>query len=115
MMKLYHYPACNSCKKALAFLEKKKATYKAIDISEKAPSQAELKKMLAIYDGQLKKLFNTSGKLYRELGISKKLPDMTTGEALKLLASNGMLVKRPFLLTDKDGRVGFKEEEWKKL
>ena len=114
-MKLYHYPKCSTCKNAIKFLDKKGIDYKAIDISEKPPTLKELKTMLKFQDGALGKLFNTSGKLYRELGLSKKLPKMSEKEALDLLSSNGMLVKRPFLLGDDVGLVGFKEVDWKAL
>ena len=70
--------------------------------------------MLSFLDGDLKKLFNTSGQLYRELEISKKLPDMTTEQALALLSKNGKLIKRPFILASDFGMVGFKENEWVK-
>jgi arsenate reductase len=113
-VRVYEYANCSTCKKALKFLEQKKIPVDRIPIVEQPPTQAELKKMLAHQKGELKKLFNTSGLLYRELGISEKLPSMSEGEALKLLSQNGKLIKRPFVLTDQRGLVGFKEDEWKK-
>lgn len=71
--------------------------------------------MLKFQDGEVRKLFNTSGIQYRELGLAKKLPNLSTKEALSLLDGNGMLIKRPFLLGDGVGLVGFKEDKWKSL
>ena len=114
-LKVYEYANCSTCKKALKFLDKKKISYDRIAIVETPPSKTELKKMLAHYDGQLGKLFNTSGVVYREMKLGEKLKKMPIDEALSLLASNGKLVKRPFLLSDDVGLVGFKEEEWNQL
>lgn len=112
-MKVYQYNKCNTCRKALKFLDSKKVTYESIPIVESPPTLAELKKMLEYIKadgGQLKQLFNTSGVQYRELGIAQKLKDgMSESEALKLLAQNGKLIKRPFILTSKGGFVGFQE------
>lgn len=118
-MKVYEYKNCSTCQKALKYLDGKKVAYEKLPIVEQPPSASELKKMLGYLEkrgGTFKNLFNTSGLQYRELKISDKLKDgMTEAEALKLLAANGKLIKRPFLLTDKDGTVGFKQEEWSKL
>jgi arsenate reductase len=103
--------------KALKFLDAKKVSYQKLPIVDKAPSQAELKKMLAILKergGSLKNLFNTSGLLYKEMKISEKFPKMSESEAIKLLSENGKLVKRPFVLGDDVALIGFKEDEWKK-
>lgn len=113
-VKVYEYSNCSTCKKALQFLEKKKVPFERIPIVDTPPSKSELKKMLQHQDGNLKKLFNTSGQVYREKKIGEKLPSLSENEALELLASNGKLVKRPFVLTDSTGLVGFKEDEWKK-
>ena len=99
--------------KAKKFLEAKKIDFKEIDITMKPPMKKELKQMLSFYDGNIRKLFNTSGMVYRELNLKDKLPAMSEKEAIDLLSSNGKLVKRPFLLGDNFGRVGFKEDEWK--
>lgn len=118
-IKVYEYQNCSTCKKALKYLDTKKVSYKKVPIVEHPPSVAELKKMLGYLKadgGNFKNLFNTSGVMYRELEISKKIKEgMTEAEAIKLLSQNGKLVKRPFLLTEKSGTVGFKEEVWKKL
>lgn len=111
-MKLYIHPRCSTCKKAIQFLDDKNLNYTTVDITEHPPSKQELKKMLHHLDGEIRKLFNTSGQLYRELGIKDKLPSMSDEEALQLLVKNGMLVKRPFLLTDDVGLVGFRLQAW---
>lgn len=119
MMKAYLYKNCDTCRKAQKFLDARKISYEEIPIVETPPSPSELKRMLGYLKGRggsLKNLFNTSGQAYRELKISEKLQKgMTESEALSLLAKNGKLIKRPFLLTDGDGTVGFKEAEWKSL
>lgn len=118
-MKVYEYKACGTCKKALNYLDKKKISYEKIPIVEHPPSLAELKQMLKYIKaagGTFKNLFNTSGLMYRELKIADKIKSgMTEDEALKLLARNGKLIKRPFLLTKNNGTVGFREDIWKKL
>lgn len=114
-MRVYQYENCSTCKNALKFLDQKKVRYEKIAIVESPPSEAELKKMLEHVGGDLKRLFNTSGQVYREMGLGEKLGAMTTDQAIKLLAKNGKLVKRPFVLSAKFGLVGFKEAEWKKL
>ncbi len=113
--KVYHYKKCSTCVKALKFLRAKNLEFKDFDITEKPPTQKELKVMLEQYDGEIKKLFNTSGVQYRELKIKDKIKDMTKAEAIKLLSGNGKLIKRPFALHKDKGLVGFKEDEWKAL
>jgi len=112
-MKFYQYKKCSTCVKAKKFLEANEVEFKEIDITSKPPMKKELKQMLAFYDGNIRKLFNTSGMIYRELSLKDKLPTMSEKEAIDLLSSNGKLVKRPFLLGDNFGQVGFKEDEWK--
>jgi arsenate reductase len=119
-LKIYHYKNCDTCRKALKYLDGKKIKYEAVPIVEQPPTATELKKMLGFVKtrgGSIKNLFNTSGVQYRELGISDKLKGgMTEAEALKLLAGNGKLIKRPFVLIgDRDGGVGFKADEWAAL
>lgn len=105
--------------KALKFLDDKNVKYEKLPIVDQPPSTQELKQMLEYLKadgGTFKNLFNTSGVQYRELNISEKIKSgLTESEALKLLATNGKLIKRPFLLTDKAGTVGFKEDVWKKI
>lgn len=112
--KVYEYSGCSTCRKALKFLDGRKAPYEKVDITAQAPSLAELRGMLAAQGGEIRKLFNTSGLVYKELKLSQKLPGMSEKEALALLAENGRLVKRPFVLGEGWGLLGFKEEEWKK-
>lgn len=111
--KVYEYSGCSTCKKALKFLDSKKVAYEKVDITSVPPSPTELKTMLG-HVGELRKLFNTSGLVYKEMKLSEKLPSMSEKEALALLAKNGRLVKRPFVLGDGFGMIGFKEDEWKR-
>lgn len=116
-VKVYQYAKCSTCRDALAFLDKKGIPYEALPIVAQPPTVAELKTMLASVKergGTFKKLFNTSGQLYREMGMSEKLAKMSEPEALALLSKHGMLVKRPFLLSKNANLVGFKADEWKK-
>lgn len=112
MLKVYAYKNCDTCRKALKWLEAKKIPHQALAIRETPPSQKELKTVLAAV-GDLRKLFNTSGGDYKALNLKDKLPKMSEAEAIKLLASNGNLVKRPFVLGDDVALTGFKEEDWK--
>lgn len=114
-LKVYEYDKCSTCKKALKFLEGRKVAYERIPIVDRPPSVPELKQMLAHVGGDIRRLFNTSGQVYRELKLGEKLPSLSEAEALRLLAANGKLIKRPFALGPAAGAVGFKEEEWKKL
>jgi arsenate reductase len=117
--KIYEYNGCSTCKKALKFLETKKVKYTKIAIVDQPPKISELKLMLKHLKKRglnIKSLFNTSGQVYREMSISEKLKgDVLETELLELLSKNGKLIKRPFLLMDDAGIVGFKEDEWKKL
>lgn len=113
-VKVYAYANCSTCKNALKFLTQKKVEFDEIPIVDSPPTLSELKKMLKLLGGDLKRLFNTSGVLYREMGIAEKLKSLTEAQALALLAANGKLVKRPFVLTATSGLVGFKQDEWKR-
>ena len=112
MLKVYHYKGCDTCRKALKYLDAKKIAYKPVPIRDTPPSKAELKKMLACYDGELKRLFNTSGQDYRALGIKDQIKTISVKDAIDLLADNGNLVKRPFAIDGDAGIVGFKIDEW---
>ena len=114
-MKFICYPKCTTCQKAKKWLDEKGINYELIDIKEKNPTLAEIKKWYKMSGLPLKKFFNTSGQLYREMELSKKLPDMSEDEMFKLLASDGMLVKRPLLITDDAVLAGFKDEDWRKV
>ena len=113
MIKVYCYSRCTTCKKAIKWLEDNKIQHEVIDIKENHPDEKTLRDLHAKSGLPLKKFFNTSGQLYREMELSKKLPEMSEDEMFKLLASDGMLVKRPLLITDKGVVPGFKEETWK--
>ena len=113
-MILYLYSKCSTCQKALSFLERRKVAFIRKEITIEPPSVAELQNMLHYMKGNLKKLFNSSGQLYRELQLNEKLKDMSEMEALILLSQHGMLVKRPFLLGNHFGFTGFNEVEWSK-
>lgn len=117
-IKIYEYKNCETCRKALQFLEVKKVAYKKFPIVDQPPSLDELEKMLAFIKregGSFKNLFNTSGVQYREMNISEKIKQgLNEKQALKLLSENGKLIKRPFLLAQDYGFVGFKKEIWLK-
>lgn len=112
-MKIYAYSNCSSCKKALKHLEGGKHKVEVVPIREQPPTRLELRAMLKIYEGKVAKLFNTSGRDYKALKLSTKLPKMSADDAIDLLAGNGNLVKRPFVLIGNTGAVGFRLEEWK--
>ena len=114
-VRIYEYSKCSTCRKALKFLDNSNIDYEKVPILETPPTKAELKKMLGLQGRNLKKLFNTSGEVYRTMKIGEKLASMSESEALELLASNGKLIKRPFALAGDKGLVGFNEDEWKKL
>lgn len=107
------YPRCSTCGKACAWLNGQSLEYVERNIKEDRPTEEELRAWHAASGLALKRFFNTSGIPYRELGLAKKLPAMSADECYALLATNGMLVKRPLLIAD-DGKVlvGFKESEW---
>lgn len=111
-MIVYLHSKCSTCQNAKAFLEERGISVAIKDIVKEPPSCEELQKMLKFKNGNLTKLLNTSGQLYRDMELSKKIKEMTVSEVLSLLNSHGMLVKRPFLLGDDLGLTGFKEEEW---
>ena len=96
----------------MKFLNAKDVTFESIDITKQPPSQAELQVMLDNYDGDIRKLFNTSGVQYRQLNMKEKLPTMSAADAIELLSGNGKLIKRPFLLDGDKGIVAFKQELW---
>lgn len=109
------YPKCSTCKKAVDWLNAKGADYNIRNIKEENPTYEELKEWSERSSLPLKRFFNTSGLLYKELGLKDKLPTMSDEEQLRLLATDGMLVKRPLAVTDTDVIPGFKEAEWEKL
>ena len=112
MLKVYCYSRCTTCKKALKWLDDHAIAHETIDIKENHPDEAALREYYAISGLPLKRFWNTSGMPYREMGLSKKLPAMSEDEQIKLLATDGMLVKRPLLVGDSFVLTGFKEDEW---
>lgn len=110
------YPKCSTCKKAQSWLNEKGISYELRDIKENNPTYDELKKWYAASGLPLKRFFNTSGLLYKSMELKDKLPEMSEEEQLQLLATDGMLVKRPLLIAE-NGMVltGFKEKEWEEL
>jgi len=114
MLKVYTYAKCSTCRNAVKFLREHGIEFKELPIRETPPSVSELKQALKSKDGNVRALFNTSGLDYKALGLSAKLPGMTELEALNLLAGNGNLVKRPFVVGKEVWLVGFEEGLWKK-
>lgn len=114
-MLFIEYPKCTTCQKAKKFLDESGAVYTDRHIKEANPTYEELKEWYSRSGLELKKFFNTSGLLYKSLELKDKLPTMTEEEQLKLLASNGMLVKRPLLITDNKILVGFKIADWSEI
>ena len=112
MIKVYCYSRCTTCKRALKWLEEKGIEHEVIDIKADHPDEDALRKYYAMSGLPLKRFFNTSGIPYREMGLSKKLPEMSEDEQLTLLATDGMLVKRPLVVGEDFVLTGFKEDEW---
>ena len=113
-MLFIEYPKCSTCKKAKKWLDDRDITYMDRHIVEDNPTYDELKEWYIRSGLPLKKFFNTSGMLYKEQKLKDRLPEMSEDEQLYLLATNGMLVKRPIVVTDDGILVGFKEAEWNK-
>lgn len=109
---LIEYPKCSTCKKAKKWLDEHQIAYTDRHIVEANPTYEELKQWHEQSGLPLKRFFNTSGLLYKEMQLKDKLETMSEEEQLKLLSTNGMLVKRPLLITEKKILIGFKEKEW---
>ena len=107
------YPSCSTCKKAKKWLDEKKQSYTERSIKDENPSEEELRAWHKKSGLPLKKFFNASGLVYRDMGLKDKLSAMSEDEQFRLLASDGMLVKRPLLIGDDFVLVGFQEENWK--
>ena len=114
-MLFIQYPPCSTCQKAKKWLDAHGLEYTDRNIKENNPSYEELKHWHTVSGLPLKKFFNTSGLIYKSMGLKDRLPAMSEEEQLRLLASNGMLVKRPLLIHESGVLVGFREAEWKKL
>ena len=111
-MKIYCYPKCTTCKKALKWLDEQGKAYEEIDIKENNPSKEDLKAAYEKSGLPLKRFFNTSGLKYKELKLKDRLASMSEDEQLELLASDGMLVKRTLVIDGETVLTGFKEAEW---
>ena len=114
-MKFICYPKCTTCKKAQAWLDSKGLTYEVRDIKTENPTEAEITIWYKKSGLPLKKFFNTSGLLYKSMQLKDKLADMTEEEQIKLLSTDGLLVKRPILVTENTVLVGFKEKDYEIL
>lgn len=114
-MLFIQYPPCSTCQKAKKWLDERGAVYEDRNIKLDNPTYEELKAWYEASGLPLKRFFNTSGLLYKSMELKTKLPDMSEQEQLQLLATDGMLVKRPILVTEKGITTGFKEAEWVKL
>ena len=109
------YDRCTTCKKALKWMDEKGFAYEKRPIKEQNPSKEELSQWWAKSGLPLKRFFNTSGTLYKQLQLKDRLTDMSEEDQLQLLSTDGMLVKRPLLVTDKGVFPGFREKEWEEL
>ncbi len=114
MVLFINYPKCTTCQKAKKWLEENGVEFTDRHIKEENPSYEELKVWHEMSGLPLKKFFNTSGMIYRDMELSKKLPNMSEEEQLRLLATDGMLVKRPLVVTEKTVLTGFKAADWEK-
>ena len=114
-MLLIQYPPCSTCQKAKKWLDQRGISYTDRHIKDFNPTYEELKAWYEISGLPLKKFFNTSGLLYKSMNLKEKLPTMTEEEQLRLLATDGMLVKRPLVIKGNTVLTGFREAEWEKL
>lgn len=107
------YPKCSTCQKAKKWLEQNEVEFVERNIVTETPTVEELREWIARSEQDIKKWFNTSGLKYKELNLKEKLPSMSDKEKIELLASDGMLIKRPLFVSDKCILIGFREENWK--
>lgn len=112
MLTVYTYANCDTCRRAVKWLRTHQIAFTERPIRETPPSPAELRTMLAAHDGELRRLFNTSGRDYRAEKLGERLPSLSDDAALALLAANGNLVKRPFVIGPGVALVGFDETAW---
>ena len=112
---LIWYPKCSTCQKAKKWLQENTIAFEERHIVEETPTKNELEKWIKQSGLEIKKFFNTSGLKYKELNLKEKLPNMTEEEKIELLSANGMLIKRPLLISDTKVLVGFKEKEWREM
>ncbi len=111
-VKFINYPRCSTCVKARKWLEEKNIEFDNIDIVLNTPTEKELKSYFEKSGKEIKKFFNTSGIVYREMKLKDKISEMSVEECIKLLASNGKLIKRPLVVSKKGVLIAFKESEW---
>jgi arsenate reductase (glutaredoxin) len=111
-LKVYHYPVCSTCKSANKALKQQGYELELQDIKADPPSPDELRNLIALSGLPIQKFFNVSGEVYRELGLKDKLPSMTEDEKIKLLSSNGMLIKRPIVTNGSRVSIGFREQDF---
>jgi arsenate reductase len=114
-LRFYGYAKCDTCRKALKYLSERGLEPEIVAIRERPPGLGELRLMLEAVGGDVRRLFNTSGQDYRALNMSERLPGLSVDEVLNLLAANGNLIRRPFVLGPSGGVVGFKPAEWSEL
>ncbi len=110
-----YYPKCSTCKKAETFLKNNNISYQLRNIKENNPTKKELDNLVKLSKKDVNKFFNTSGVVYRSLNLKDRLNKMSYEEKLEVLSTNGMLVKRPILVTNDMVLIGFKEKEWKEI
>lgn len=115
MIKFYQYSNCTTCKKAAKFLNEYGVSYEPIDIVQHTPTKKEFEDIIEKTGVEVNKLFNTHGAKYRELNLKDKLKDMSDDEKLDLLASDGMLIKRPLAISGEKITLGFKEDQYKDI
>ena len=115
MVLFIEYPKCSTCKKAKKWLLDNNIEFTDRNIVEDTPTKEELKKWIKESKKDIKKFFNTSGLKYKELNLKEELTNMTDEEKIKLLSSDGMLIKRPLVITENKILTGFREEEWEEV
>lgn len=114
-LKVYHYPACGTCRKAIRHLEALGNETDLVSIKENPPSEEELRRMIRQSGVPVRKWFNTSGEVYKAMGLKDRLGQMSEDEQIALLAGNGMLIKRPVVTDGQRVTVGYKEDEFTRV
>lgn len=112
---VYHYPACSTCRRALKWLDQRGIAHDRIDIVKQPPTREVLGRVLVANGGNLRALFNTSGQSYRDGNFKERLPMLSTEQALDALASDGKLIKRPLVVSERVALAGFHEAAWEQL
>lgn len=114
-MKFYWYPKCSTCQKAKQYLDSLNLNYELIDIVTNNPNKEDILKIYELSQLPIDKLFNTSGLVYKDLGLKNKMNDLSLNEKIALLSTNGKLIKRPILVLDDTAFFGFKQADWEKV